>query len=68
MQPFAKVETQRFVADINSGKDVNRYGAGVNCYIHGQNLKWTLQYLRAFVNNSSRPANEISMQLQLFYF
>lgn len=67
-QPFAKAEKQSFAAAVNNAKDITRYGGGVNCYIHGQNLKWTLQYLRAIPNNTQRPANEITMQLQLFYF
>ena len=68
-QPFMKAEFQRFVAAANYSKDMNRFGAGVNYYIHGQNLKWTLQYLRALPQNSSlKPSNEFTMQLQLFYF
>lgn len=68
VQPFGKAEAQQFVAAVNSIKDVNRYGGGVNYYIHGQNLKWTFQYLRAIANNSVRSTNEFSMQLQLFYY
>jgi hypothetical protein len=68
VQPFAKAEAQEFVAAANGSKDVNRYGGGVNYYIHGQNLKWTFQYLRAITNNSVRPTNEFTMQLQLFYY
>jgi hypothetical protein len=68
VQPFARTEVQNFVASANLSKDVDRYGGGVNYYIHGQNLKWTLQYQRAFTNNGVRPANEFTMQLQLFYY
>jgi hypothetical protein len=70
VQPFAKFETQDFVAAVNGSKDIDRYGAGANYYLHGQNLKWTGQYTRALPRNGSaiRPSNEFTMQLQLFYF
>jgi len=70
VQPFAKFETQNFVAKVDNIKDINRWGAGLNYYIHGQNLKWTFQYLRALPQNGStiRPSNEFTMQLQVFYF
>ncbi len=69
-QPFAKFETQDFTAAANGAKDINRYGAGFNYYIHGQNLKWTGQYTRALPQNGStiRPSNEFTMQFQVFYF
>jgi hypothetical protein len=70
VQPFAKFETQDFVAAVNGTKDINRWGTGLNYYIHGQNLKWTAQYTRALPQNGStiRPSNEFTMQLQVFYF
>ncbi len=69
LQPFMKYESQLFVASSNQAKDVNRYGGGINYYVRGQNLKFTLQYVRAFVNNAAvKPANELAVQIQLFYF
>jgi hypothetical protein len=70
IQPFGKFETQRFVAPVNSTKDIDRCGAGANYYIRGQNLKWTVQYQRALPQNGSplKPANEFTLQLQAFYF
>ena len=70
LQPFAKFETQDFVAAVNGTKDINRFGLGGNYYIHGQNLKLTFQYLRALPRNGSliRPSNEFTTQIQLFYF
>jgi hypothetical protein len=70
VQPFLKHETQNFVAAANASKDINRFGAGANYYIRGQNLKWTLQYLRAMPRNTTtlKPANELTMQLQLMYW
>jgi hypothetical protein len=70
LQPFAKFETQDFVAAANGSKDINRYGLGANYYLRGQNLKWTFQYLRSLPQNGStiRPGNQFTMQLQVFYF
>ena len=70
LQPFAKLEAQDFVAAANAAKDIHRWGTGVNYYIHGQNLKCTLQYTRALPQNGSpiRPSNEFTMQLQVFYY
>ena len=69
-QPFVKFEQQNFVAAANAAKDIHRVGTGVNYYVHGQNLKWTLQYNRLLPQNGSplKASNEVTMQLQLFYF
>ena len=69
-QPFLKYETQSFVAAANAAKDINRFGFGANYYIRGQNLKWTLQYLRAMPQNTTalKPCSELTMQLQLSYY
>lgn len=69
LQPFGKMESQNFVASQNLLKDVNRYGAGANYYVHAQNLKFTFQYLRAEPRHSTLHAtNEFTVQLQLYYF
>lgn len=59
-----------FTAAVNGTKDVNRWGTGLNYYVHGQNLKCTAQYTRALPQNGSliRPSNEFTMQLQVFYY
>lgn len=69
-QPFTKFESQTFVAPANAAKDLHRVGGGLNFYVRGQNLKWTLQYSHVLPENTRalKPANEITMQLQLFYF
>jgi hypothetical protein len=70
IQPFGRFETQDFVASVNRIKDINRYGGGVNYYVRGQNLKLTLQCLRALPQSGSPvlPADEFTMQMQFFYF
>ena len=69
VQPFAKYESQSFVADQSRAKDIGRYGAGASYYVRGQNLKWTVQYLKAQPRNSPlKPCNEFSVQLQIFYY
>ncbi len=69
-QPFARFETQHFVAAVNNIKDVDRVGGGLNYYTRGQNLKWTVQILRALPQDGSpvRPSNEFTLQIQAFYF
>ena len=50
-------------------KDYRRYGAGVNYYVHGQNLKVTGQIPHLIPENSPvRPSNQFTLQLQVFYF
>jgi hypothetical protein len=70
MQPYFKFESQEFVPVANASSDLHRVATGVNYYVHGQNLKWTLQYGRALPQNSSalKACNEFTMQFQLFYF
>jgi hypothetical protein len=70
IQPFVKYEAQAFAAAENVSKDIDRFGMGANYYIHGQNLKWTGQYLRALPQHGSplKPANEFTVQLQFMYF
>jgi len=68
-QPFLAISDQNFVAAANDSKDLGRYGAGVNYYIRRQNLKWTMQYNRVVPQNSTtKPTNEMTVQLQLYYF
>jgi hypothetical protein len=70
LQPFGKFESQSFVPLADASKDIHRAATGVNLYVHGQNLKWTLQYDRLLPQNGSplRASNEFTMQFQLFYF
>lgn len=70
LQPFARYEEQNFVATLDRSKDLHRIGGGFNYYIHGQNLKWTMQVVRALPQNRStlKPTNEATVQLQVFYF
>jgi len=68
-QPFAAVSSQNFVAAETKSKDLERYGSGLHYYVRGQNLKWTLQFNRIVPRSSALKAgNEMTMELQLFYF
>jgi len=58
VQPFAKYESQNFVADQSRAKDIDRYGAGASYYVRGQNLKWTMQYLKALPRNFAPQAQQ----------
>jgi len=70
LQPFARSDAQKFVAEANRSKDMLKYGGGLNYYIRGQMLKWTAQCLHAVPQSGSalRPSNEFTVQLQFFYF
>lgn len=69
-QPFARLESQQFVNAPDAANNLHRTGGGVNYYVHGQNLKWTLQYCRTLPGPASslHAANEFTMQMQVFYF
>jgi len=55
------VSAQNFVARSENS-------TGINYYIRGQNLKWTMQYNRIVPRNSTeKSGNEMTVQLQLFY-
>lgn len=69
-QPFAKFESQSFVEAANASRDLHRVAVGMNYYVRGQSLKWTVQYGRLLPSNGSplRESNDLTVQLQLFYF
>jgi hypothetical protein len=69
LQPFAKYESQKFSVASNPTKDLTRYGAGLNYYVAGQNLKFTGQLLRVKPkNNAIHATNEATVQLQMWYY
>lgn len=70
LQVFGKIEAQNFVALAADTSNINRVGGGMNYYIHGQNLKWTMQCMRTLPKDGStlRSSNEVTLQLQVFYF
>ncbi len=68
-QPFVKFEDQKFGVKSHPSKDVARYGAGLNYYVMGQNLKFTGQYLRIKPKNGAiRASNEVTVQMQAWYY
>jgi hypothetical protein len=69
LQPFARVEAQSFVSEVYRANSIRRAGGGIHYYVRGQNLKWSVQYLRASPRSGSslKPANEFTVQLQFFY-
>jgi hypothetical protein len=67
IEPFAKVEDQKFSASANQPKNQNRYGAGVNYYVSGQNLKFTGQFLHV-KPKSGNSTNELTVQMQVWYY
>jgi hypothetical protein len=69
-QPFGKFESQNFVASADAVNNLHRAGGGLNYYVHGQNLKWTMQLMRVLPPDGSRlhDSNEVTLQLQFYYF
>lgn len=68
-QPYIKLENQKFSATSNPSKDVTRFGAGLNYYVSGQNLKLTGQYLRVKPKNGAiRATNQFTVQMQVWYY
>jgi Phosphate-selective porin O and P len=70
LQPFGKFDDAELRCLCRRRQQHSSLGGGLNCYIHGQNLKWTLQFTRALPPSGSKlhESNEITMQLQVFYF
>ena len=67
IQPFVKWESQKFSA--SSTANVTRWGAGLNYYVSGQNLKFTGQYLHIKPKNGAINAtNEFAIQMQAWYY
>ena len=69
IQPFFKVEDQKFKPSPSPSRDQNRVGVGLNYYVYGQNLKLTGQALRVKPkNNALNSTNEFTVQLQMWYY
>ena len=66
LQPFGKFESQKFLGALEN-KDIYRWGGGLNYYVHGQNLKFTAQYLRAKQRNLM-TGDEFTVQFQVFFY
>lgn len=68
-QPFFQFQRQDYSDSVNDGRTNNRFQAGLNYYVSGQNLKFTFAYTRVVPNLSELAAtNEFTVQLQAFYF
>jgi Phosphate-selective porin O and P len=69
LQPFVKFESQKFGAASTPSKDLTRFGAGLNYYVSGQNLKFTGQALRVKPkNNAIHTTSEFTIQMQMWYY
>jgi Phosphate-selective porin O and P len=69
LQPFFKVEDQKFNPAATPSKDQNRVGGGLNYYVSGQNLKFTGQVLRVKPkNNAINSTTEFTIQMQMWYY
>jgi len=69
LQPFAKIERQRFADPAFRPNDLSRWGGGFNYYLRGQSLKLTGALVRTDPRNPQlRRSNEATLQLQVYYF
>ena len=69
IQPFGKIEEQKFSVTSNPSKNVRRFAAGLNYYVSGQNFKITGQYTRITPRNHAiHSTNEVTVQLQAWYY
>jgi len=69
VQPFVKWEDQKFKLSSNPSKDLTRYGAGLNYYVAGQNMKFTGQILRVKPKNGAiHSTNDFTVQMQVWYY
>jgi Phosphate-selective porin O and P len=73
IQPFVRYERLSFDADQFRTGDQQRYSAGLNWYIYGQNLKATVFYERIVPKTKAATArikdtNHVGVQLQVLYF
>ncbi|MFN7986408.1 MAG: porin [Thermoanaerobaculia bacterium] len=69
VQPFLKYESQKFANDVDTAKDQDRFGGGLNWYVSGQNFKITAQYLHVDPKSSAlKSTGQFTIQLQGFYF
>jgi hypothetical protein len=69
VQPFVKLEDQKFNPDPSPSKSQKRYAVGLNYYASGQNLKFTGQLTHIkFQNNALHGTNEYTVQMQVWYY
>jgi hypothetical protein len=68
-QPFGMYQTVRFSQGAQTKNNNDKYQAGLNFYIMGQNLKLTPAFSRVLPKNVASPAtNEFTVQLQVTYY
>jgi hypothetical protein len=53
---------------VNTSTNRDRYSAGLNYYVSGQNLKFTAQFARNAPNGGIPWTNQFTIQMQVFYF
>jgi Phosphate-selective porin O and P len=73
LQPFARYENLNFSNQSDKSKNQQRYMAGLNYYIYGQNLKLTAAWERIIpktqpVTAAIKNTNHFVVQIQALYF
>jgi hypothetical protein len=73
LQPFAVYQKQNFSDEARKTQNQQRYGGGLNWYLSGNNLKFSLLYERIVpatkpVTAKIKDTNRVAIQLQAYYF
>lgn len=65
--PYVRYENRHFVDSADQTNDQKRYLGGIGYYLKGQNANVKLGYTRV-IPKSGSATNELTLQLQAFYF
>lgn len=69
LEPFFQYQKEDYSDAVNDLKNQTRYQGGLSYFIHGNNLKVTGAFTRLFLKDPAiRPTNEVTVQVQAFYF
>jgi hypothetical protein len=69
LQPFAQLQTQRFSETSDAFRNVDRWQAGVNVYVHGQALKVTPAFTRQIPKDPAvAAASGFTVQIQVLAY
>jgi hypothetical protein len=73
LQPYVLYQELNFSDDVNKPKNQKRYGGGLNWYVYGNNLKFSVIYERIVpktqpITASTKDTNRFAVQLQALYF
>ena len=69
LEPFVQYHKIDFSDAVNTNNGQERYQGGLTYFVYGHNLKFTGAFTRLLPKNPAvRATNEVTVQLQAFYF